>query len=114
MSKNNMDTLHTLERLMVEHGACIRAIPKKIRGTYEVRHIDDPEFSKPNVVRKEVIYLEEYKRKMLVVEHIPHHAGMFLVETGLGTTAGVQFHGKQFYKSLEEAMAAIEKTGKVP
>lgn len=114
MDDSSINYLHTLERLMVEHGACIRAIPKRVRSIVEVRHINDPEFSKSNIVRKEIIYLEDFKREMLVVERVPKYAGMFLVETGLRTTAGVQFSGKKYYKSLKDVMSAIEKDDKLP
>ena len=111
---NNVDCLKTLERLMVEHGACIRAIPEKDREIYEAYHVNDPEFSKPDIIRKEVVYLEEFKREMLIVERVPEDAGMFLVETGLGTAAQVRFSGKQYYKTLEEAITAIEKDDIIP
>lgn len=110
----NADLLNTLERLMVEHGACIRAIPEKKREIYEAYHVNDPKFSKPDYIRKEVVYLEEFKREMLVVERIPENAGMFLVETHLGTSAEVRFSGKKYYKTLEEAIDAIEKDKKMP
>lgn len=101
------DPVDALGRLMVRHGACIRAVPETVRGIFEKYHADDPKMNGPDVVRKKIAYLDEYKREMLVTESVPHHAGMFLVETGLGTSAQVRFSGRNWYPTLRDAVRAL-------
>ncbi len=113
MSKHDMIDLKELEELLVEHGACIRAIPKTVISVVEVRHVNDPEYERPEFIRKEVVYVERFKREMLVTERVPHHAGMFLVKTGEDTSSMVRFSGKKYYKTLKEAIEAIKESPKM-
>lgn len=86
-----------LEATMSQYGMVIRAIPEKIRGVYEVSHQD----LFPN---GQIMYLEEYKREMLVVETRPQHAGKFVIECARHTYSRVQFNGKKFYDTISEAV----------
>jgi len=85
---------------MVEHGVCIRAVPNRWNKILEAQHINEYPDGK-------IVFLPEYKREMLVVDTVPKCAGKFLVKTGLGTGAGVNFTGGEFYDSLEEVVDAI-------
>ena len=102
MANDNMQkelTIEELERLMVEYGIVLRAIPTTVREILEVRHKDEYPDGK-------VVYLEEFHRDMLVVERVPKHAGEFLMECRQGTSEMVQFR-RIFYKSIGEAIADL-------
>ena len=92
-------TIQELETIMQEHGIVLRAIPNKTCGVYEVSHKD--EFPEGRIV-----YLEEYKREMLVVERTPKNAGKFLIELVHSTAANVCFTA-QFYDNIEGAVNAM-------
>lgn len=104
-----MDNLKELEELMIKYGGCIRAIPTITRERFEVRHFNDPDLCGPDIVKKEIIYQEDFKREMVVIERIPHHAGMFLFETGNITSAQIRFSGKKYYNTLAEVIEAIKE-----
>lgn len=94
-------TLENLGRLMVLYNLAIRCVPHIVRNVFEVSHKDEfPD--------GEVQYLPEYNREMLVVNHIPKHAGMFLVEELKGTNATVSFNTKRFYGSLDEIVTEYQ------
>lgn len=97
--------IHELGQLMVEHRACLRAIPNKVRSVLEASHADEYPTGK-------IVFLPEFKREMLVVESVPDHAGQFLVKTGLGTMAMVDFNNLKFYETLEDAIKAMMKKEK--
>lgn len=86
---------------MISHGVVLRAIPEKIRGVYEKRHID----KYPDGVIK---YLDDYKREMLVVEIIPKNAGKFIFECARNTNSMVKFMGKKYFDSIEEAVESLQ------
>lgn len=92
--------ISALGELMVEHGACIRAIPKVERSIVEPRHIKEHPDGK-------LVFLPEYNREMLVYERIPKHAGQFLLKTGLSTSARVDFNSERFYDTIEDAAEAL-------
>lgn len=104
-----MDKLEELARLMVERGACLRAIPMSVRETVEARHASDKCYENPAYVKKEVKFLEGFRREMFVAERRPEHAGMFLLETGLGTMSTVRFSGREYYGSLDEVLDALRE-----
>lgn len=93
-------TIEELERIMVEHGATIRAIPKVIVGVYDKRHIDKYPDGR-------IEYLDSFKREMLITESVPKNAGKFLLKSKCGTMSMVQFEGK-FYDSIEQAVADLQ------
>lgn len=105
-----MDKLEELARLMVERGACLRAIPMSVRETVEARHASDKRYENPAYVKKEIKFLEGFRREMFVAERRPEHAGMFLLETGLGTMSTVRFSGKEYYGSLDEVLDALRES----
>lgn len=105
-----MDKLKELAELMTERGACLRAIPMSVRETVDARHASDPCYENPAYVKKEMKFLPEYGREMFVAERRPEHAGMFLLETGLGTSSMVRFSGKKYYGSLDEVLDALKET----
>ena len=82
---------------MVTHGAALRAIPEKVTEIYEVRHRDQYPDAK-------IVYLEDFKREMLVNERRPINAGKFILETGLGTLSKIDFSARQFYDSITQAV----------
>lgn len=91
-----------LEKIMVEHGVVLRAIPMKVTGIYETRH--QKKF--PNA---RVEYLEDFKREMLIDERVPINAGRFIFEANQGTGSLVKFYAKKFYDSIEEAIEDLLK-----
>ena len=93
--------IRELEKVMISHGVVLRAIPEKVRGIYEKRHID----TYPNGVIK---YLDDYKREMLVVETIPKNAGKFILECVPHTSSMVKFSGKKYFDSIEEAVEFLQ------
>lgn len=86
-----------LENIMVSHGVVLRAIPKTARSIYEKYHAD----KYPDGI---IMYLEKYKREMLIVENIPKNAGKFIFECEKHTSSIVKFNGKKFYDSIEQAI----------
>lgn len=90
-------SLNRLQEIMVEKGLSIRAIPKTIRGTVELRH-------KNEFPQGHSEYLEPFKREMWVYEEHPKIGGKFVVESKCGTSSMVRFIGKRFYNSLEEIL----------
>lgn len=86
-----------LEDIMILNSVVLRAIPTTMRGVYETRHID--EFPDGTIE-----YLEEYKREMLVVHTVPKNAGKFLIECVKNTRSSVNFEGKKYFDTIEQAM----------
>lgn len=100
MSKHEL-TMKELERILIQNGASIRAIPMEELAICEVRHKDQfPD--------AEVVYLEEYGREMLVERKVPKMAGKFVIEPNCGTSSTILFHGKQFFDSIEDAVRSLE------
>ncbi len=95
-------TIEELEKIMVEHGVVLRAIPKVVVGVYEKKHIE----RYPNAVVK---YVEGFKREMLFVERVPQNAGKFIFELAK-TDSMVRFCPKEYFVSIEEAVGALLKT----
>jgi len=95
--------MELLEKVMVEHGIVIRAIPYEHSGTLEVRHKD----KYPNGI---VCYDEKHGRNMLKITEKNSKGGKFII-----TTAGWQGTyinwGKPviFYDTLEQAINSIVK-----
>lgn len=86
-----------LETIMVKYGLAIRAIPETVQGVVEAYHKDlFPD--------GRIVYLEEYKREMLVFESRPRNAGKFVIERVQNTDTRIQFQGKKFYNSIDEAV----------
>jgi hypothetical protein len=94
-----MDT-QALERIMIQRGLVIRAIPSKVTSVCEARHID-------SFPQGTIRYMEQFKRDMLIVERVPRHAGKFIIECDQGTGALVRFSGKQYYDTIEDALDAV-------
>lgn len=110
--KNEMNAMDRLEELAVRmagSGACVRAVPASVRSVVEARHAGDPVYGGPDIISKEIRFLEKYGRDMLVVERRPPHAGEFLLETGAGTSASVRFSGGTYYKSLTDVLDALKE-----
>lgn len=90
-----MTELEKLQKIMVENGLTIRAIPKTIKDTVELRHSEEyPSGHKE--------YLLPYGREMWVYERHPINGGRFIVESNCGTNTIVKFYVKKFYESIEE------------
>lgn len=94
--------INELERLMIDEGLVIRAIPLKIREIYEVRHKDKYPDGR-------IEYLAEYKRKMLIVEREPENAGKFLITRGWGTLSTVKFQNDPYFDTIEEAVNYLQE-----
>lgn len=84
-----------LQKVMIENGLAIRAIPTTSKTVVEIRNKD----RFPNGHAQ---YIEEYKREMWVDERKNNHGGQFVVECNCGTDKTVHFSGKRFYNSIEE------------
>ena len=87
--------LVSFEKLMAKHGAVIRAIPKEVTSIFETRH-------KSHYPNGEIIYLEKFKRKMIVVKTVPKDAGKFLLKTQNDLNSTVKFDGKSCFDSLQD------------
>lgn len=94
-----------LEKIMIEHGLVIRAVPKKVRSVFEKQHIDKFPDGK-------IEYLERYKREVLVVDQVPKNAGKFIIECAESACATIRFSGEKFYDSVEEAVEDFLKNDK--
>jgi hypothetical protein len=95
-----MMTLIELENILIEYGAALRAIPAEVYEVYAKTHIEDF----PN---GQIVYLDEFKREMLVVKSIPTNAGKFVFEHNCGTGRMVRFTGRQYYNSIEEVIESL-------
>ena len=89
-----------LGQIMIEYGVTLRAIPAEVYGVYEKGHA--AEFPDGQIV-----YLEEFKREMLITKHVPPNAGKFLFEYKCSTGNLVKFGGKEYFNSIEDAAEAI-------
>ena len=82
---------------LIEYGVALRAIPAEV---YAKTHIEDfPD--------GQIIYLDEFKREMLVVKSIPTNAGKFVFEHNCGTGRMARFTGRQYHDSIEEAIGSL-------
>lgn len=93
-------TIEQLEEFMVNHGLVIRAIPKEITHIYEAHYAQ----KYPN---GKVIYMEQYKREMLLVTEVPANAGKFVVSAALHTDSDIRFH-PPFFSSIKELVEYVE------
>lgn len=97
-----MSDMDILAELMMKYRVVVRAIPKKIRCIVDKRHIDQFPDGK-------IVYMEEYKREMLVYYEFPQHGGQFLVTQCRGTNASVDFRKPHFYfNSLFDIIEFLE------
>ena len=96
--------LDELGELLVEKGACIRAIPKRVTHVFEKEHAREYPEGK-------IEWIPEYNREMLVVTETPDIGGKFLVASGHDTDKNVRFQ-KPCYDSLADAVNALRTTGK--
>ena len=85
------------EKFVRDNNLVIRAIPEKVRGTYDVNEHNLKKFP-----QGEVKYLPEYKREMIVVFTVPAHAGEILVTRCKHTMGNVEFSGGVYFKSFDE------------
>ena len=95
-----MMTLVELEKILIEHGVALRAIPAEMYEVYEKAHAE-------KFPDGQIIYLDEFKRKMLVRKRTPQNAGKFVFEYNCGTGCMVRFSGQQYYDSIEEAIGSL-------
>lgn len=91
-----------LEELMKKHNLVIRVVPEKITSIYERYHKD-------KFPQGELVYLEKYKREMLVVVKTPKNAGKFMVSCYNGLSAHIEFDAEKVYNSIEEIIEEYEK-----
>jgi len=95
-------TIKELEKIMIEQGVILRAIPLKIHHVYA-----DCDISLHPDGRLE--YHKEYKREMTIVDSIPKNAGKFVIESEECTGAMARFYGKKLYDNIEDAIADLPK-----
>lgn len=96
-----MIDLNTLQKIMIDNGLAIRAIPIMRRIVVDIRHKND--FPDGHIE-----YLDEYKREMWVENRKNIHGGQFVVESNCGTQSSISFSGEKFYDSIEELVAEYE------
>jgi len=92
-----------IEQMMIEYGVTLRAIPLKVRSIYEVTQAD-------RFPEGKVVYLEKFKREMLIVERVPQNAGKFVFESNCGTVSTVHFCNEVYYDSIEEVINALRES----
>lgn len=93
--------LKELEKIMIEYGVVIRAIPMTVREVYAKEHIK----KYPN---GEIKYLPEYKKEMLVVIRVPQSAGKFVIESAKHTMTQIQFRGIEYFDTIEDAIKSLK------
>ena len=89
-----------LEKMMVEHGLVLRAIPMKVTHVFDTYHAD-------KYPQGTIKYMEEYGREMVVVEKVPENAGKFVVEQVRNTGRTVRFKEDRFFDSIEDIVTNI-------
>lgn len=93
-------TMQELERLMVEYGIVIRAIPHYHTSTIDVRH--------KGQYPEEVEYFDpRFNRNMLKIKEANHHGGKFIITKMTFTGVTVPFYDQKYYDSIEEAVTAL-------
>lgn len=95
-----------LERIMVENGLVLRAVPKQIREVYEICH-------QKQFPDAKIEFLEAYNREMLVRERKPKYGGMFLAIEAKNTNGRVDFgpcgrYRPKFYSSISDLLFDLE------
>lgn len=90
-------TMQELEKIMVEYGIVIRAIPHYNTRTVEVLHKD--------IYPDAVEYFDPiFNRKMLKITNINHHGGKFIITRKTDTAQKVSFYKPIYFDSVEDAM----------
>lgn len=102
--KINTFTIEQLEKIMITRGAVIRAIPMEVTHVLEKCHAD-------RYPHGEILYLEEYKREMLLVREIPDHARKFMLQEERNTGSTVKFHTPAFFGSIAEIIRCLQENG---
>ena len=93
-------TVVELEKIMIEHGVTLRAIPTEVYGVYEKTHAEEfPD--------GQILYLDRFKQEMVIVKRIPENAGKFIFKRNCDTASAVRFEGQRYYDSIEEAIEAL-------
>lgn len=92
--------MQELEKVMVEYGIVIRAIPYYHMSTFEVQHKDRyPEG---------IEYFDpRYNRNMLKVKKANHHGGKFIIAQQTDTSQMVPFYKVRYFDSIEDAVNAF-------
>ena len=93
-------SMQELEKIMIEYGIVLRAIPLYHTSTYEVRHKDHyPEG---------VEYFDpRFKRNMLKVKKANYHGGKFIITRMTDTVQTIPFYKPRYFDSIEEAVNAF-------
>jgi len=91
-----------LQKIMIDNGVAIRAIPREVVSICETRHKD-------KFPDGQVYYDEVAKRDMLRVIRIPQFAGKFIIVKGCGMGENVRFSKPRFFDSIDEAVKALEE-----
>lgn len=102
-----MPTLCDLRETMLQNDLCIRPVPGTCRHIFEVNNTPDAplpgQLRGQTVISRQGMYLDEYKRDMLIVKTIPPHAGQFIATSCRDTGQTVKFSGPlKYYGTLEE------------
>lgn len=98
--------VETIQKIMVDYGVVIRAIPMVERFVLEVCHKDQyPE-------GKVVMMGKPFNREMLVFEKPLHHAGKFIVAFANNTMSTVRFDGKHYFDTIDDVIDYVIETQK--
>lgn len=92
--------MQELERVMVEYGIVIRAIPHYDTSTIEVQHKEQY----PEAVE---YFDPRFNRNMLRVKKANHHGGKFIITKMTFTGGMVSFYDPKYYDSIEEAVKTL-------
>lgn len=93
-------TIKELEKIMIEYGITIRAIPHYDRSTIDIRH----KAQYPNAIE---YFDPRFHRNMLRTKKENCHAGEFMVVKNTDTCEIVSFFKPKYFNSIEEAIQWI-------
>lgn len=93
-------TMQELEKVMVEYGIVIRAIPYYHTSTFEVRHKE----KYPDAVE---YFDPRFNRNMLNLKEANHHGGKFIITKQPDTVQKVSFYKPRYFDSVEDAVNAF-------
>lgn len=93
-------TMQELEKVMMEYGIVIRAIPYYHTSIFEVQHKE----KYPDAVE---YFDPRFKRNMLKVTEPNHHGGKFIITKQAHTGQEVSFYKPKYFDSVEDAVNAF-------
>jgi hypothetical protein len=111
-----MNDLKTLERLMIERGLTIRAIPKEYKETWSkyADNCNECKRNKDNDKKMNRTCVMEFNnnKEFCVFTRKPKNGGKFLIVDNCGNGSMIRFDGKKYFDSINDIIEDLQKYDK--